>query len=83
MALEREPTIMEDALKKKILIATPGTSIGLLKVICYGWNEQKLAENAQRKIADEGSKLNGAIVSFIVDFAEARFSSESRKRLVH
>ncbi len=69
MALEKEPTLMEEALKRKILVATPGTLIGLLKVVQYGWNEQKIAQNAQR-IADEGSKLNGEIVTFIEDFVK-------------
>lgn len=69
MALEKEPTFMEDALKQKVLVATPGTLIGLLKVVQYGWNEQKIAQNAQQ-IADEGSKLNGEIVKLLADFAK-------------
>jgi DNA recombination protein RmuC len=68
MALEKEPALMEEALKKKVLVATPGTLIGLLKVVQFGWNEQKMAQNAQR-IADEGSRLNGEIVKFLADFA--------------
>lgn len=69
MALEKEPALMEDALSKKVLIATPGTLIGLLKVVRYGWNEEKIAINAQR-IADEGSKLNTEITRFLEDFAK-------------
>jgi len=69
MALETEPTLMEDALSKKVLITTPGTLIGLLKVIRYGWNEQKIAVNAQL-IADEGAKLNTEITRFLEDFAK-------------
>ncbi len=69
MALEKEPSLMEDALSKKILITTPGTLIGLLKVIRYGWTEQKLAVNAQ-KISDEGAKLNTELTRFLEDFAK-------------
>jgi DNA recombination protein RmuC len=69
MALEKEPTLMEDALRKKVLVATPGTLIGLLKVVQYGWNEQRAAQNA-KLIAEEGSKLNGEIVKFLADFAK-------------
>ncbi len=68
MALEKEPTLMEDALGKKVLITTPGTLIGLLKVIRYGWNEQTVALNSQR-IADEGAKLNTELTRFLEDFA--------------
>src|SRR5690606_5405145 len=38
-ALEVEADIMELALQRKVLIATPPTLIGLLKVIRFGWNE--------------------------------------------
>jgi DNA recombination protein RmuC len=76
MALEKEPTLMEEALKKKVLVATPGTLIGLLKVVQFGWNEQKIAQNAQR-IADEGSKLNGEIVKFLADFAKLSLAIDS------
>jgi DNA recombination protein RmuC len=76
MALEKEPTLMEDALKRKVLVATPGTLIGLLKVVRYGWNEQRAAENA-RLIAEEGSKLNGEIVKFLEDFARLSLAIDS------
>lgn len=76
MALEKEPTLMEDALKKKVLIATPGTLIGLLKVVQYGWNEQKVAQNAQQ-IAEEGTKLNGELVRFLGDFARLGLAIET------
>jgi DNA recombination protein RmuC len=76
MALEKEPALMEEALKKKVLVATPGTLIGLLKVVQFGWNEQKMAQNAQR-IADEGSKLNGEIVKFLADFARLSLALNS------
>lgn len=69
MALEREPTLLEEALTKKVLITTPGTLIGLLKVVRYGWTEQKIAENAQR-IADEGAKLNTEINRFLEEYAK-------------
>lgn len=69
MALEKEPTLMEDALSKKVLVTTPGTLIGLLKVIRYGWNEQRIAVNSQL-IADEGAKLNTEITRFLEDFAK-------------
>lgn len=62
-ALEVEPDIVEFALQKKVLIATPPTLIGLLKVIRFGWSEQKLAENAQR-ISAMGQELHKRICDF-------------------
>lgn len=63
-ALEVESDIVEYALEKKVLIATPPTLIGLLKVIRYGWNEEKLAENAQ-KISELGTELHKRLCDFV------------------
>lgn len=63
-ALEAEPDIVEFALAKKVLIATPPTLIGLLKVIRFGWTEEKLAENAQR-ISELGQELHKRLCDFV------------------
>ncbi len=63
-ALETEPDLVEFALQKKILIATPPTLIGLLKVIRYGWNEERLAENAA-KISETGAELHKRVCDFV------------------
>ncbi len=54
-ALEHYPTLIEDALERKVLLATPTTLISILKGISYGWREQQLAENAEqiRQVAAE------------------------------
>ena len=63
-ALETESDLVEYALQKKVLIATPPTLIGLLKVIRYGWNEEKLAANA-KEISDTGKELHKRICDFV------------------
>ena len=54
-ALEIRPELIEEALAKKVVIATPVTLISVLKGIAYGWNQQQLAENAEqiRRVAAE------------------------------
>ena len=55
-AFVEEPNLLDDALKNKVLIATPVTLLALLKAVAYGWQQQAMSENA-RQIADEGKKL--------------------------
>jgi DNA recombination protein RmuC len=54
-ALEGNPDLIEDALARKVVIATPVTLISVLKGIAYGWNQEQLAENAEeiRRVASE------------------------------
>jgi DNA recombination protein RmuC len=54
-ALEIRPDLIEEALSKKVVIATPVTLISVLKGIAYGWNQEQLAENAEeiRRLASE------------------------------
>lgn len=54
-ALEGNPQLIEDALARKVVIATPVTLISVLKGIAYGWGQEQLAENAEaiRRVASE------------------------------
>ena len=77
-ALESEPDLMEYALQKKVLITTPPTLIGLLKVIRFGWNEEKLAENAI-KISEAGTELHKRLVEFVEGYVAVGKSLEKAK----
>jgi DNA recombination protein RmuC len=68
-AFELEPGIIEDAVARKVLIATPLTLVALLKAVAYGWREERVAENA-RAIAALGRELHdrlGTLVGHVLD----------------
>ena len=69
-ALERDPELLERALARKVLLATPVTLISVLKGIAYGWRQEKLANNAVelRRVAAE---LHDRIRLFADSYAES------------
>ena len=62
-AIESDPALFESAARQRILISTPTTLIALVKTIAYGWQQEKLAENAQA-VAEQGRDLYDRIKVF-------------------
>src|SRR3990172_7751965 len=90
-AAEKDPTLVESALTKKVMIATPTTFIALLLAIAFGWRQELVAESAQRisalgqelsdrmgTLAEHLIKVGGAIGKAVESYNAAVASFESR-----
>lgn len=90
-AAEKDPSLIENALGKKIVIATPTTFIALLRAIAYGWRQEQVAGNAQRISAlgqelsdrmgiltDHLIKIGGSLGKAVESYNAAVASLESR-----
>ena len=47
-AAEVDPKLIEDAMREKVVIASPTNLVALLKAVAYGWQQNELTENAEK-----------------------------------
>ena len=62
-AIESDSALFESAVNQRVLISTPTTLIALAKAIAYGWQQERLAEDAQA-VAANARELYGRIGTF-------------------
>ncbi len=90
-ALQREPTLLEHAFQRNVVLATPSTLIALLRTIAFTWRQEALAANAAQvhalgrelhsRIATMGGhlgKLGSSLNAAVSRYNEAIGSLEGR-----
>ncbi|MHB8453136.1 MAG: DNA recombination protein RmuC [Acidiferrobacterales bacterium] len=75
-ALDIDHALLEDALRQKVILATPTSFVALLRAVAYGWRQEALAANAEN-IRDVGEELFARLATFTEHLARLGASIDS------
>ncbi|MBO4208502.1 DNA recombination protein RmuC [Micromonospora echinofusca] len=91
VALQRDPTLLEHAFARNVVLATPATLVALLRTVAYAWRQEALARNAVAvhslarelygrlaTLGDHVTKLGGALGSAVTAYNRTVGSLEAR-----
>lgn len=68
-ALSADPDLLERAIQKRVLLATPASLIALLKAAAYGWRQETASRNAE-EIAARARDFHERVVLFVEHLAK-------------
>ena len=68
-AVERRPNLIDLALQKNVVISTHSTLVALLKTVAMGWQERKIADEAN-EVARIGRELHDRLEVFAGHYAD-------------
>lgn len=64
VALEQRPGLIEEVIDLRVIMATPSTMLALLKVVAYGWRQDRLTQTA-KQVQEQAQKLYETIVTLM------------------
>lgn len=72
-AVEQDHELIEDGMRKHVILATPTTLVALLKAVAYGWQQESAERNA-REISELGKQLYERLRTFVGHFTSVGVS---------
>jgi DNA recombination protein RmuC len=91
VALQHDPTLLEHAFSRNVVLATPSTLVALLRTVAYTWRKEALSRNAveihalakqlYHRLGTVGShltKLGNALTASVIAYNNAIGSLEQR-----